>query len=351
MIGHFLQDFKTKRWTHASAARQDARHNRNVDVSEPHILVVRHQGEEANYNDPYLSWLSERFPAVAARFYLARLPAHNHPLQHVRLLVPWLQDPFRERFPVGYTFARLLEQRCRLRNIPVVNPVRSLSNSAKSRALPTIGKVGVRCARVIQIRSVPAFVKDMGGMKPPFFIREDFLHGTPLHLVEAPEDLDGVEWNTIRNPIAVEFIDARSADGYYRKYRYIMFGDEGIRRHVVVAGHWCVQPDNRILTQESIAEELEFVGAPETSHDIFNRARKALGLDVVAFDYSYDRQGQLLVWEPNPLATFWGSFNVTDDYAYQLPLRDRLYTGLTNYYLSRAGLTDSALQETTSVRL
>ncbi len=55
-----------------------------------------------------------------------------------------------------------------------------------------------------------------------------------------------------------------------------------------------------MLTDETIAEELRFVGAPCAEHDILDAARRELEFDIAAFDYSFDANGEIVVWEANP---------------------------------------------------
>lgn len=106
--------------------------------------------------------------------------------------------------------------------------------------------------------------------------------------------LTAAEW------VASEYVDARSGDGYYRKYRYVMAGAHGVCRHLLVSPHWEVRPKHRLLTDSTIADELAFVNGPCAQHEIFNAARRALEFDIAAFDYSFDVGGELVVWEVNP---------------------------------------------------
>jgi hypothetical protein len=49
-----------------------------------------------------------------------------------------------------------------------------------------------------------------------------------------------------------------------------------------------------------LEEELAYVSARDPFHQPLQAARQALGLDIVGFDYSIDREGQIVVWEANP---------------------------------------------------
>ena len=67
-----------------------------------------------------------------------------------------------------------------------------------------------------------------------------------------------------------------------------------------------------------IREELAYTRSREDPNQgVLVRAAKALGLDVVAFDYARTQSGELVVFEPNPFATLWASFNA--DASLRLP--------------------------------
>ena len=88
-----------------------------------------------------------------------------------------------------------------------------------------------------------------------------------------------------------------------------------------------------------IREELAYTDSREDPHQgVLVRAAKALGLDVVAFDYARTPSGELVVFEPNPFATLWAAFNADARYDYQRPCVERLYATLTAFWLERAGL-------------
>ncbi len=62
-----------------------------------------------------------------------------------------------------------------------------------------------------------------------------------------------------RSWVAGEYVDVRSGDGWYRKYRYFMAGSRGSARHLIVSPNWEVRPTDRVRTQATREEELAFV--------------------------------------------------------------------------------------------
>jgi len=260
-------------------------------------------------------------------------------LKNTTLLIPWLQDPLKECFPHSYQKAIDLQDLCRRNKIPIINKVESLSNSIKSTALKIIAKTGIRTAKVIPIVGFETFDPKAHGLSYPFFIREDQRHGGSMSLICNYKDLGKFPWKNFLQPVAVEFIDIQSKDGYYRKYRYVMMGNVGVPRHLVISGNWCTHADGRINTNPAREEELRYLQCiSDPNHARLNQARMALGFDFVAFDYGYDQEGSLVVWEPNPLPIFWNHYNEQTDCFYQKPTIDRLYKALLSYYLQRANM-------------
>ena len=83
------------------------------------------------------------------------------------------------------------------------------------------------------------------------------------------------------------------------------------------------------------AEDEAFLSRPDPNHDVLRQARRALGLDVVAFDYSYDREGRMVLWEANPYALL---HYIPGRRAYRSPAVDRTIAAIVHLYYTRAGL-------------
>ena len=315
--------------------KTDRRHNRRLAAAGTRILVVRHTAH--GYNDKFLEWARDQLPELARRIELRRLPCRVRDWNRYSLLVPWLQDPLRETNPREHARARQLEQDAESRGIPIVNPVDRASVSIKSRTAVVVRAAGIRTPQMVPITDAAAF-RRRPPLPLPFFVREDRGHGGPMAMVRTPADLANVPIEAMRAPIAVEFVDARGRDGRYRKYRYVLFGDRGVPRHLVISNNWVVHVNDRILDDVTRAEELRYLTLDrDPHHDAFVRARIALGLDWVAFDYAYDPRGELVVFEVNPFPALWATANDAPQFDYMRPCRDRLFTALADFLTERAG--------------
>jgi hypothetical protein len=145
-------------------------------------------------------------------------------------------------------------------------------------------------------------------MPAPFLLRSPGFHtGEHFELVEseagfaaAAQRLPGAEL------LAIEFLDARGADGATRKYRVLFIDGQAYPLHLARSSHWKVHYFTADLVHEaeSIAEETAFL---RDMHRVLgHRAmsalegiRDALGLDYFGIDFALDREGRVLLFEAN----------------------------------------------------
>jgi hypothetical protein len=172
------------------------------------------------------------------------------------------------------------------------------------------------------------------GIPLPLIVREDWGHqGHPIK-IHSDKELRALPLERLRRPVAVEFIDVRGGDELYRKYRYVVAGDVGIPQSLHVSRSWCVRgsPRKSIYTEELREEEIAYLNRAEPHHEHFVAARAALGLDFVAFDYSIDTRGEIVVWEANPFPYmhFLGGRR-----SYRAPATERTLAAMTRLYLER----------------
>lgn len=144
--------------------------------------------------------------------------------------------------------------------------------------------------------------------RPPFplLIRPLESHaGTDLELVAGPEALERYLKFHIRPGYFIStFVDYRSADGQFRKYRIAMADGVPYPSHMGISDHWMIHYLNAGMTRsaDKRAEEARFMDEFETG---FRRRHEAslrdvwqrLGLEYFALDCAETRDGRLLVFE------------------------------------------------------
>lgn len=267
---------------------------------EPRILINRSSVKRAHVFHDFLVWLRDTLPQLARHLEFRRLPRSVSDWSRYALYVPWLGDLLDLWSPWSYQRAVMLEAACRQAGVPIVNSLQHLDCSSKSLGAQVMRRVGIRTPRHVMIDDPVDLSETNLGLEFPFIIREDRGHGLPSVVVNDAAQLAAVDLSAFACPVAVEFIDTRSRrDGLFRKYRYLAAGDVGVSRHLMINRDWEVRPKHRVLNPDTRAEEAAYIKAHDPNHEILQAARLALGLDVVGFDYSYDRMGRVVVWEAN----------------------------------------------------
>lgn len=267
----------------------------------PRILVLRHATHQRNFFAHVLGWMEHYAPDVLAMFLFEDLPCRRESWGEVVAHHAWLQDPVREWSPEANEQALWVCSVCDRLGIPVINRVERLDNAGKVAAARTLAALGVRTPRMHHINDPEEFRETFMGLEPPLFVREDLGHQGAMHRADTPAAVRAIDLSRFKRPVVSEFIDVSAAsDGLYRKYRCFIAGDHAVSQHLQVSATWITRGTARIQVEKTKQEELAYIGAPDPNEALFQRARRALGLDLVGFDYGYDLEGRMVVWEANP---------------------------------------------------
>jgi hypothetical protein len=307
-------------------------------VAPPLIVIESEPRRRQHFYGHFLEWLSRERPSLRSHVHLGRLPGRLP--GGARLLHAWVPDPVAERAPQVYAQLTSFEREAARQHVPVVHPARVLSNSKRDVACERLTGVGLRTPRVAVVDA--GFDRHRGGLQLPMVVRRRWGHGGDVRRLDT-EPLFEAWWAEVRTEpgswVAVEYLDVRSADGLYRKYRYLMAGSRGAPRHLIVSPRWEVRPADRVRTPSTRDEELAFVESPCPHHARFDAARQALEFEIVAFDYSYDVKGSLVVWEGNPYPDL--SPPKGEVGKYLAATVDRSYGILADYYAERARIHEA----------
>jgi hypothetical protein len=315
----------------------DAIENRRHATATPRILITRPTARREATFDDFLPWVTAEVPELRSRIEFHRLPCRVRDWSPIGLHVSWMGDTFDLWSARTARWAGRLVEECRQRGIALVNPANLMPNSGKSRGAELMRTAGLRTPYSVRITDPAAFRRDCGGLAPPFLIREERCHGQRTELVADEADLARIDFARYRWPIAAEFIDTRDPrDGLFRKYRYVAAGDLGLPRHLMVNQSWEVRPERRVMNDALRDEELAYLNRPDPNHEALQRARRALGLDVLGIDYSYDRDGQVVVWEANAFLDLRYPDNPKSVHIF--PAVVRTFAAVARLYLERAGV-------------
>jgi glutathione synthase/RimK-type ligase-like ATP-grasp enzyme len=100
------------------------------------------------------------------------------------------------------------------------------------------------------------------------------------------------------------FVDYRSGDGLFRKYRIMLIDGQAFISHMGISKHWMIHYLNAGMTEsaEKRAEEARFMATFETDFaqrhaNAFAEIHQRTGLDYVGIDCGETQDGKLLIFE------------------------------------------------------
>jgi Flp pilus assembly protein TadD len=149
------------------------------------------------------------------------------------------------------------------------------------------------------------------------------LHGGQgMRLVASPAALGDVRIGP-GDHYLIQYLDYRSDDGLFRKYRMLFVGGRPFAYHLAISDHWLVHHDTAGMDDrpERRAEEARFLADPgavlsERGLAAVTAMGEALELDYCGADFALLPDGRILVFEAN--ATMLAHFEDRDGpYAYK----------------------------------
>jgi tetratricopeptide (TPR) repeat protein len=174
----------------------------------------------------------------------------------------------------------------------------------------------------------------------PLLVRVAGTHGGEDF--ERVDDIAAVEAFVDRHRAAImyltQYVDYRSPDGYFRKYRFFFVGHEVLPYHLAVGTDWKVHHATTAMADQPWMqrEEAAFLAAPESVFEprhfaALHAIRGVVGLDFLGIDCALGPDGALVVFEVN--ATMLVHDN-TAAYPYKTPAVERIIRAF-NALLSR----------------
>jgi glutathione synthase/RimK-type ligase-like ATP-grasp enzyme len=163
------------------------------------------------------------------------------------------------------------------------------------------------------------------GFEGPVLVRPAGLHGGQG--VVRVDDLDGLDgfkpWPG--DHYMIQYVDYRSADGFYRKQRTLFVDGRPFPYHQAISGDWLVHHDTAGMddSADRRTEEARFLADPAAVLGARGMAAieaigRALDLDYCGVDFAVLADGRILVFEAN--ATMLTHFeDPTGPYAHKNP--------------------------------
>jgi aromatic-L-amino-acid decarboxylase len=235
---------------------------------------------------------------------------------------------------------------------PVLNPPAAVMATGRADNAQRLGSIpGVVAPEMVTLPRETFALPDAEallarhGLGFPLLIRTPGFH-TGRHFVlveraallkEAIAELPGPELT------AIQYLDARGADGKVRKYRVMLIDRELYPLHVAISSHWKIHYFTAEMADraEHRAEDAEFlenmpaVIGPQ-AFAALDEIQRALGLQYAGVDFGLSPAGDLLLFEAN--ATMVVNPPEPDErWAYRRPAVDRIFAAVRNLLLKAAG--------------
>ncbi len=214
------------------------------------------------------------------------------------------------------------------KNVRLINPPEFVLPTTREEIYQRIAKIPqVLMAQTWQLKlqgSAEQCKKQLADIEPPYLLRPlGSSTGVGLSKIDNIEEINPL-LPSLNNQVLniCPFINFKSADGRYRKYRVFVIGGDIYPEHCVISNHWNVHSSSRLIlmrdNDQYRKEEERFTA------DISNvlnakqlRAIKdiadVLKLDYFGIDFSLMDDGTLLVFEAN------SGMRVNSDYNQEFP--------------------------------
>ena len=190
------------------------------------------------------------------------------------------------------------------------------------------GTPGLLVPRVVRFKTgrpeLAVQIVERAGLDYPVILRQAGTHtGEIVGLFDNPADMSGA-LVADGDHIATEFVDFRSTDGLYRKYRYFFIGRRLIFRHILASDGWNIHARDRLrfmLDRPDLREEEERLferaeGAlPPSVIQTLEIVRERLGLDFFGMDFGILPDGRVVLFEANATMNFF-PFLTQAEFAY-----------------------------------
>lgn len=200
----------------------------------------------------------------------------------------------------------------------VINPPEAVLKSTRDQVARRLAGIpDLHVPKAIRLRAAkPAQAVQLlerSGVPFPIILRQTGTHtGDIVGRFDGP---DGIQEGLAQGSefIATEFVDFRSADGFYRKYRVFFIGQQIIFRHMLASDQWNVHAKDRrgfMAGRPELLEEEERLFArtegafPPAVLQTLEAVRERMGLDYFGMDFGIGPDGRVVLFEANATMNF-----------------------------------------------
>jgi len=253
------------------------------------------------------------------------------------VVVFYHRDPLKILYPKVYKYAKNLEKICLNYGIRLVNKPDILSRTSKFEQLNILRNKNFFVAHAFTFNTMNN-LNSIDSRFYPLFIRNNDGHDSDNLTMEGP-------FNTFRDlqqryidksfddkphlsgKVAIQYIDTRSSDNMYRRYRAFVCGNNVVTGNLHISKDWYVHGINANYNSSALDEHNFFVSNEyvQFEKDFFTKVNNSLGFGFSAIDYGYTKDGRIVVWEVNPHPAF-------PAWVDKEPMKTKVTNFLSEYY-------------------
>jgi len=196
--------------------------------------------------------------------------------------------------------------------LPAINHPAKVKLTSREDIPKTLSDIkGIRVPKTVRFapKSTDDVLKTMeeNSIGFPFIFRMAGFHGGEnMELIEDIGQLKNIRKLPMdgRNYYIIEYLNYKSKDGLFRKYRFFVIDGEAYPRHVIISDSWNIHAADRERVmdkdQRLLDEEKAFLeGFDPSKTEIFRDMHKRLGLDYFGVDCNFGDDGLANIFEVN----------------------------------------------------
>jgi tetratricopeptide (TPR) repeat protein len=193
---------------------------------------------------------------------------------------------------------------------PVLNRPEAVVRTARDRAVALLGSIpGLLVPATVRFDTgaLKAELPRTPGLEFPVLVRPGNSHGgSHLARLDSAEALRDFEPFNAAVYYATAYVDYRSGDGFFRKYRMVFVDRQPFAYHLAIGPHWMVHHATADMEEHAWkrTEEAAFLADPErtlgaTAMAALRAIGRRLDLDYGGVDFGLLPDGRVLLFEAN----------------------------------------------------
>jgi glutathione synthase/RimK-type ligase-like ATP-grasp enzyme len=228
----------------------------------------------------------------------------------------------------------VLDRVLRDQDVSVLNRPAPVMGTTREKVAARLADVeGLTVPKTLRLlRSQARFLDSLiaeTGFRFPAIVRPVGMHGgIGSRLVRTAAEVEPY-LKSVKSLYLTEFADYRNKDGFFRKYRCYLIGDQAVFRHLIISDHWCVHARDKervmfstpwMLEEEKQVHDAGIDYFTASQKDTLFRIKSVLGLDYFGVDFSITKSGRLVLFEANATMNFFPFLNPDPEHYSRQPL-------------------------------